>query len=73
MGVTRRDPNIRPQYKMPPINGDLNYRYIRPVILLPRSLLMPVGNTNPIQKTSVTRFVRRLAVVDTSYWGTQQV
>ena len=48
---------------MPSINGDLNYRYIRPVFF-PRSLVMLA-----IQKTTVTQFVHILAAVDTSYWG----
>ena len=30
---------------------------------------MPAGNTNPIQKATVTRFVHILAAIDGSYWG----
>ena len=57
---------------MPSINGDLNYRYIGPVIFFPPSLVMLAGNTNLIQNTPApaTRFVHILAAVDTAYWGT---
>ena len=55
----------RPQYKTRSINGDLNYRYIRPVFFL----VMLAGNTNPFQKTTVTRFVHILAAIYRSYWG----
>ena len=58
----------RPQYNKPSINGDLNYRYIRP-LFFPRSLVMLAGTTNPLQKTTVMRFVHILAVVHTSHWG----
>ena len=57
---------------MPSINGDLNYRYIRPVCF-PRSLVMLAGTTNPLQNTAVTWFVHIPAAVDTSYWGPRQV
>ena len=53
---------------MPTTNGDLIYRCIRPVFF-PHSLEMLAGTTNPIQRTTVSRFVHTLAAVDTSYWG----
>ena len=57
---------------MPSINGDLNYRYIRPVLYFPRSLVMLAGNTNPIQKTTTTRSVHILAAIDRPYWGSNR-
>ena len=51
---------------MPSI-GNLNYRYIGPIVLF-HSLVMLVGTIDAIQKTTVTRFVHILAALDRSYW-----
>ena len=39
-----------PYMRCIPLMGDLNYRYIRPVIFFPRFLVMPASDTKQTQK-----------------------